>query len=165
MEKNPPNPPKLVEKMRRIINKVTDYTLPDAESDNGKRYLAEPFLELPSRKDFPDYYEVIRRPIDIKKIRTRIKRHDYRSLDELADDFNHMCRNAQTYNVEGSQIYDDSLMLQKVFADIREKVELKEDSLLNASTSSMAVEGEEGDDMVSISLRGVNSLTNVIDFH
>jgi hypothetical protein len=32
------------------------------------RVLSEPFMELPSRKELPDYYDVIRRPVDFKKI-------------------------------------------------------------------------------------------------
>lgn len=132
--------------MRRIINKIAAYTVPDSESENGKRLIVDAFLELPSRKDFPDYYDVIRRPIDIKKIRNRINNHSYRSIDELADDFAHMCQNAQTYNVEGSQIYDDSLTLQKIFLEIREKVESKDD--MTISTGLIGVEGDEGDEGV-----------------
>lgn len=120
MDKNLPNPPKMVATMRRIISEVADYT--DAED----RVLADAFLELPSRKELPDYYEVIRRPLDIKKIRSRITTHKYRSLDELQDDFLIMCRNAQTYNVEGSQIFEDSIQLQVIFGEVREKIEKEE---------------------------------------
>ena len=35
---------------------------------SDERILSEPFMELPSRKELPDYYEVIRRPVDFKKI-------------------------------------------------------------------------------------------------
>ena len=37
------------------------------------RVLSEPFMKLPSRKDLPDYYKVIRKPVDIKKLLTRIE--------------------------------------------------------------------------------------------
>jgi hypothetical protein len=37
------------------------------------RVLSDPFMKLPSRKELPDYYEVIKKPIDIKKIMTRIE--------------------------------------------------------------------------------------------
>jgi len=36
------------------------------------RVLSEPFMKLPSRRELPDYYEVIKKPIDIKRIRARI---------------------------------------------------------------------------------------------
>jgi len=35
---------------------------------SDERMLSQPFMELPSRKELPDYYEVIRKPVDFKKI-------------------------------------------------------------------------------------------------
>jgi len=35
---------------------------------SDERVLSEPFMELPSRRELPDYYEVIRKPVDFKKI-------------------------------------------------------------------------------------------------
>lgn len=119
MDKNPPNPPKLVAKMRRLMEEIENYETED-------RLLAEAFLELPSRKELPDYYEVIRRPVDIKKINSRIRASKYRSMDDLTEDFMHMCTNAQLYNVEGSQIYLDSELLMTVFKDLRDKMEKEE---------------------------------------
>ena len=122
IEKHPPNSPKLVSKMKKLLNFVIDY------ADADERVLSEAFMELPSRKELPDYYEVIRKPVDIKKIKSRISSHKYRSLDDLQDDFMLLCRNAQTYNVEGSLIYEDSIMLQSVFTKARENFEKNDDS-------------------------------------
>ncbi len=36
------------------------------------RVLSDPFMKLPSRREYPDYYEIIKKPIDIKKILTKI---------------------------------------------------------------------------------------------
>lgn len=63
-------------------------------------------MQLPPRRDLPDYYEMIRRPVDIKKIRDRIKQHKYRSLDDLEREFMTLCKNTQTYNMEGSLVSD-----------------------------------------------------------
>jgi len=49
----------------RIINLFLIY------SDG--RILSEPFMKLPSRKELPDYYEIIKKPMDIKKILSRIE--------------------------------------------------------------------------------------------
>ena len=68
------------------------------------RRLSDPFLQLPARKELPDYYEMIKRPVDIKKIRDRINQHRYRSLDHLEEDFSLMCNNTQVYNMEGSLV-------------------------------------------------------------
>ena len=34
-----------------------------------------------------------------------------------------MCKNAQTYNVEGSEIFEHSIVLGSIFTDIKEKFE------------------------------------------
>lgn len=61
--------------------------------------------------------------MDFKKIRDRIKNHRYRSLDDLEADVTLMFYNAQTYNLEGSQIYEDSIVMQSVFTNARECLE------------------------------------------
>lgn len=40
--------------------------------DSDGRILSEPFTALPSRKDLPDYYEVIKKPVDFKKIKVTV---------------------------------------------------------------------------------------------
>ena len=122
LEKHPPNPPKLVAKMKKLLHFVIHY------QDSDERVLSDAFMELPSRKELPDYYEVIRKPVDIKKIKARIASHRYRSLDDLQEDFMQLCRNAQLYNVEGSLIYEDSIMLQSVFTKARENFEKTDES-------------------------------------
>jgi len=42
---------------------------------SDERILSEPFMELPSRKELPDYYEVIRKPVDFKKIQVTLHRN------------------------------------------------------------------------------------------
>lgn len=41
---------------------------------NG-RQLSEVFIQLPSRKELPEYYELIRKPVDFRKIKVRIKNY------------------------------------------------------------------------------------------
>lgn len=36
------------------------------------RVLSEPFMKLPSKRELPDYYEIIKKPMDIRKILSRI---------------------------------------------------------------------------------------------
>ncbi len=58
---------KLQKKMRKLMEVVIKY------EDQDGRVLSEPFMKLPSKKELPDYYEVIRRPVDIKKILGKIE--------------------------------------------------------------------------------------------
>lgn len=58
---------KLKKQMRKLMAIVTKYT------DSDGRLLSEPFMKLPAKKDYPDYYEIIKKPIDINKILNRIE--------------------------------------------------------------------------------------------
>ena len=57
---------RLQKKMRTLLEIVIKY------EDQDDRILSEPFMKLPTKKELPDYYEVIRKPVDIKKILTKI---------------------------------------------------------------------------------------------
>lgn len=121
-EKLSPNPSKLTKQMNAIVDTVINY------KDSSGRQLSEVFIQLPSRKELPEYYELIRKPVDFKKIKERIRNHKYRSIGDLEKDIMLLCHNAQTFNLEGSQIYEDSIVLQSVFKSARQKIAKEEES-------------------------------------
>lgn len=47
----------------------------------------------------------------------------YADLDELEKDFMQLCKNAQIYNEEASLIHEDSIVLQSVFTNARQRLE------------------------------------------
>uniref|UniRef100_A0AAQ5Z6J9 SWI/SNF related, matrix associated, actin dependent regulator of chromatin, subfamily a, member 2 n=1 Tax=Amphiprion ocellaris TaxID=80972 RepID=A0AAQ5Z6J9_AMPOC len=102
-EKFSPNPPKLTKQMNTIIDTVINYR------DGSGRQLSEVFVQLPSRKELPEYYELIRKPVDFKKIKERVRNHKYRNVGDLERDVMLLCQNAQTFNLEGSQVRNKSL--------------------------------------------------------
>lgn len=122
--------------MKKIVDAVIKYK----DSSSG-RQLSEVFIQLPSRKELPEYYELIRKPVDFKKIKERIRSHKYRSLGDLEKDVLLLCQNAQTFNLEGSLIYEDSIVLQSVFTSVRQKIEKEDDS--EGEESEEEEEGEE----------------------
>ncbi|EDV28838.1 uncharacterized protein TRIADDRAFT_52108 [Trichoplax adhaerens] len=75
--------------------------------DKSGRLLCDIFWKLPSKKTYPSYYSVIKKPIDLTQIERRIKLCKYDSEEGLLDDFKLMFDNAKTFNEEGSQIYED----------------------------------------------------------
>lgn len=109
--------PKTKEQMRKVIRMVCKHT------DADGRVLSEPFMKLPSRRELPDYYDVIKRPLDIKKIIQRIEDAKYVDFADLEKDFFQLCQNAQIYNEDTSLIYEDSVALQSVFSDSKQKVQ------------------------------------------
>ncbi|CAG9540476.1 unnamed protein product [Cercopithifilaria johnstoni] len=109
------------------------YNLIRNHKDERGRELSLPFLQLPSKFDYPDYYDVIRRPIDLTKIRNRITSNYYDSTDALISDFNLMFDNACRYNEPESMIYKDALSLQKLIL-------LKKRDLCKDSASAINVQ-------------------------
>ncbi|CAJ1059930.1 transcription activator BRG1 isoform X3 [Xyrichtys novacula] len=62
-EKLSPNPLSLTKKMKKIVDAVIKY------KDGNGRQLSKVFIQLPSRKELPEYYELIRKPVDFRKIK------------------------------------------------------------------------------------------------
>merc|ERR1712060_138071 len=110
-----------IKKMKKLLEVVMQY------EDSDGRVLSEPFYKLPSRKELPDYYEVIRKPVDIAKIQQRIDDEKYEDMDALERDFMILCKNTQHYNEDGSLIFEDSIVLQSVFTNARERLEQEPD--------------------------------------
>ena len=57
---------RLQKTMRKLMDIVIQY------KDQDERVLSDPFMKLPTKKELPDYYEVIKRPVDISKILNKI---------------------------------------------------------------------------------------------
>ncbi len=108
-------------KMKTLFETVRDY------KDSKGRYLSPIFMKLPSRADFPDYYDVIRKPICLEKIGTRVKNCIYETVEDLLGDIILMLDNACKYNEPDSQVFKDALTLQQVA--LQTKIDLNEDSV------------------------------------
>lgn len=92
-------------------------------TDDSNRPLNLMFQLLPSRKQYPDYYDIIEHPIDLKFIATKIQTNAYISLTEMEKDLLQMTKNACTFNEPGSQIYKDAKTLKKIF--VARKLEIE----------------------------------------
>lgn len=73
------------------------------ETGTGRR-LCELFMVKPSKKDYPDYYQIIQDPMDLRTIENNIRTERYNNEEALMDDMKLMFRNARHYNEEGSQV-------------------------------------------------------------
>ncbi|KAJ2333927.1 ATP-dependent DNA helicase Snf21 [Coemansia sp. RSA 2671] len=82
------------------------------EAECGRRR-CDLFLDLPSRRDYPDYYVIIRHPIAMKTIRRNVKAGKYASIGDFHRDWKLMFDNARTYNEEGSVVYEDACEMQR----------------------------------------------------
>ncbi|KAI8327234.1 hypothetical protein BD560DRAFT_418381 [Blakeslea trispora] len=85
--------------------------LKDPEDDEYD--LATFFLELPSKEDYPDYYEIIKQPIALDQMKAKIDAKEYTTLAEFKADLDLMISNAKRYNRKESQVYEDAVQIQK----------------------------------------------------
>uniref|UniRef100_A0A3B3YBW4 Protein polybromo-1 n=1 Tax=Poecilia mexicana TaxID=48701 RepID=A0A3B3YBW4_9TELE len=94
----------------------------EAREAATSRRLCDLFMVKPSKKDYPDYYNVILEPMDLKTIEHKIKNERYGNEEELIEDMKLMFRNARHYNEEGSQVYNDADVLEKILKDKRKEL-------------------------------------------
>ena len=74
---------------------------------------AWPFQSAVRVADAPDYYKVIKSPIDLSMIRSRLGAGGhYVSLDMLMADLCRMCENCRTYNAETTAYWDCATRLE-----------------------------------------------------
>jgi len=86
-----------------------------------KRRLAEIFLDKPDPAAFPDYYEVIDKPVAINDILRKCRAHMYPSIPDFRDDWKLMFDNAKKFNGEDSWVVQDAQALEKELERVLKK--------------------------------------------
>uniref|UniRef100_A0A669CHY6 Protein polybromo-1 n=1 Tax=Oreochromis niloticus TaxID=8128 RepID=A0A669CHY6_ORENI len=104
-------------RMKALFAAVTEAR----EAGTGRR-LCDLFMVKPSKKDYPDYYKVILEPMDLRTIEHNIRSDKYLTEDSMLEDMKLMFRNARHYNEEGSQVYNDADVLEKIMKDKRKEL-------------------------------------------
>ncbi|XP_040015553.1 polybromo 1, like isoform X4 [Xiphias gladius] len=104
-------------RMKTLYAAVTE-----AREAGTNRRLCDLFMVKPSKKDYPDYYNVILEPMDLKTIEHNIRNERYATEEALMEDMKLMFRNARHYNEEGSQVYNDADILEKILKDKRKEL-------------------------------------------
>ncbi|XP_077134267.1 protein polybromo-1 isoform X5 [Ranitomeya variabilis] len=105
------------QRMKILFNAVLE-----AREPMSNRRLCELFMFKPSKKDYPDYYKIILEPMDLKTIEHNIRSDKYTTEDAMMDDMKLMFRNAWHYNEEGSRVYNDAHLLEKILKEKRKEL-------------------------------------------
>jgi len=63
----------------------------------------------------PDYYDVIKNPMDISTLNNKLENGQYESADEFEKDVRLMFRNCYAYNPPGSDVYNMGKQLEAIF--------------------------------------------------
>lgn len=108
-DKKPRKGSAMQEKMKRIWEAIA--TSREAETGRQRSKL---FMRLPSKKLYPDYFEIIKRPISLNNIKSNIEKGGY-NPQLFKEEFNLIFDNAQHYNIPDSEVYHDAVFLQKLF--------------------------------------------------
>mmetsp|Transcript_60321 Transcript_60321/g.142118 ORF Transcript_60321/g.142118 Transcript_60321/m.142118 type:complete len:381 (+) Transcript_60321:219-1361(+) len=72
-----------------------------------------PFREPVRPEDVPDYHTVIKDPVDLSLIQTRLEQGFYRTKELFLADMTLMCDNCKTYNPKESVYYDCAVNVQR----------------------------------------------------
>lgn len=65
-----------------------------------------PFLKPVSISEVPDYFDVIKRPMDFGKIKSKLNFGDYKTNEQAMKDVEQIFSNCDLYNVAESEIYE-----------------------------------------------------------
>ncbi len=76
------------------------------------RNICEPFMDLVSKEEYPDYYQIIANPICFNIITSRINSLYYHDMLEFKNDVLLMFSNCKIYNAPDSWIYLDANHLE-----------------------------------------------------
>ena len=104
---------------RKLIS--TTKTVIALKDPTTKRRLSEIFLEKPCNQTYPDYYEIIERPIAINDILRKCRGHLYSDVQEFRDDWKLLFANALKFNGEDSWVAADAKALEKELERVMKK--------------------------------------------
>lgn len=113
-----------------ISSELTDWTFRKlisctksviALKDASKRRLCDIFLDKPSAEQFPDYYEIIQKPIAINDILRKLRGKLYSNIREYRDDWKVMFANAKQFNGEDSWVVEDGKAIEKELERVLKK--------------------------------------------
>ncbi|KAH0383290.1 Bromodomain-containing protein, partial [Aureobasidium melanogenum] len=89
--------------------------------DKTGRLIADLFIDLPSKKELPDYYRTIKLPISISTVQNKLERHEYPTLSTVESDIKRMVANAKQYNDDKSTVYQDAERIRKALSNFMTK--------------------------------------------
>ncbi|KAK6536274.1 hypothetical protein TWF281_000516 [Arthrobotrys megalospora] len=110
--------------MKSVIDTVIAY------KDENENTIADVFMEVVNRRNFPDYFQIIKNPIALQNILNKLKQKRYPSFQVFISDAARVFHNAKTYNRPSSQIYKDAVTLEGVLLEELKKLTKMENPVL-----------------------------------
>jgi len=85
----------------------------DEEGDS----VCDGFGALPTRDELPEYYEVIKKPMDLEMVQRKIHKDQYKTVDAMAGDINLIVENCLLFNEPESDYYPAALTIRALMQD------------------------------------------------
>lgn len=98
-----------------LLNMFNPTALEDLLNNMMKHKDGWPFDRPITRSDAPDYFEIIKRPLDLGTIRTALLQMKYSCNQEVLDDIRLVFENCYTYNKDDAEEYQCAVRLEKYF--------------------------------------------------
>uniref|UniRef100_A0A6B2E558 Bromodomain adjacent to zinc finger domain protein 1A n=1 Tax=Phlebotomus kandelakii TaxID=1109342 RepID=A0A6B2E558_9DIPT len=92
------------------LDSVSLYTLLDAIAKHVDSW---PFNRPVAKVEVPDYYEIIKNPMDFAKIKSKLNCGDYATNEMLIRDIEQVFQNCDAYNNSDSKIYQAGISLER----------------------------------------------------
>eukprot|EP01046_Picozoa_sp_COSAG06_P043066 COSAG06_NODE_5587_length_3382_cov_1.369479_1_plen_1042_part_01 len=87
-----------------------------------KHCRAQPFLQLPSYTEYPDYYTTISNPMSLAMVKRRAAEGKYKDWNSFAEAMDLVFANARQYNHPDSAVVSDANKLQRIFDSFKRNV-------------------------------------------
>ncbi|GME80189.1 unnamed protein product [Ambrosiozyma monospora] len=76
-----------------------------------------PFMQPVNRDEVPDYYQVIKEPMDLSTMEVKLENDAYETLDDFIYDCKLIFNNCRAYNGENTTFYKNANKLEKAIAN------------------------------------------------
>lgn len=123
--------------MRNVVEIVNTHKITVCGEEH---YPAHLFRRIVNKRLMPDYYEVIKDPIALSTIRSKILRKQYTEFKEYVRDFAQIVHNAKLYNRPNSGAYNDAIAFEDVVKS--ELAKLVESQLISQEETEFPYLGE-----------------------
>ncbi|KAJ2783618.1 histone acetyltransferase [Coemansia javaensis] len=78
---------------------------------------AWPFQAPVNPKEVPDYYTVVKEPMDLKTLKANVEENKYPTLEAFVHDVRKIFDNCKSYNGEGTRYWRCAVTVERFFAD------------------------------------------------
>ncbi|XP_058463796.1 nucleosome-remodeling factor subunit NURF301 [Malaya genurostris] len=123
------------------VNFANMKTLSAKEFENLKKLIKQlqhhksawPFMEPVDPDEAPDYYRVIKEPMDLQKVEAKVDNQTYNTLSEFIGDMTKIFDNCRYYNPKESQFYRCAESLESFFV---QKIKFFRENLVDKKPST-----------------------------